>query len=124
MLRISAGGDSRKVVRGAVCNATTLYAPDFFHSRSLPIALQSSASCMLQDMLVGDIYGHDYSVIGLDENIIASSFGKVVTRDPIPLLPPRRRYFTLVPVWDLQFTLGGRVDDKIELPYSSRCCAG
>lgn len=29
------------------------------------------------DMLVGDIYGQDYSRMGLKSNVIASTFGKV-----------------------------------------------
>eukprot|EP01025_Chloroclados_australasicus_P053067 TRINITY_DN6208_c1_g2_i2.p1 TRINITY_DN6208_c1_g2~~TRINITY_DN6208_c1_g2_i2.p1 ORF type:complete len:616 (-),score=68.25 TRINITY_DN6208_c1_g2_i2:41-1852(-) len=33
------------------------------------------------DMLVGDIYGRDYSAIGLSSDVIASSFGKVVSQD-------------------------------------------
>ena len=33
------------------------------------------------DMLVGDIYGSDYSKIGLKSSTIASSFGKVFRND-------------------------------------------
>lgn len=33
------------------------------------------------DMLVGDIYGTDYSRIGLKSSTIASSFGKVFKRN-------------------------------------------
>ncbi|XP_049851308.1 uncharacterized protein LOC126325855 isoform X2 [Schistocerca gregaria] len=32
------------------------------------------------DLLVGDIYGHGYDKLGLDSNVIASSFGKYGTR--------------------------------------------
>jgi type II pantothenate kinase len=34
------------------------------------------------DMLVGDIYGSDYSKIGLKSSTIASSFGKVFQKGP------------------------------------------
>ena len=33
------------------------------------------------DMLVGDIYGQDYSRLGLKSTMIASSFGKVFKKD-------------------------------------------
>mmetsp|Transcript_8237 Transcript_8237/g.16446 ORF Transcript_8237/g.16446 Transcript_8237/m.16446 type:complete len:450 (+) Transcript_8237:54-1403(+) len=32
------------------------------------------------DMLVGDIYGGDYPIVGLDANVIAASFGKLTMR--------------------------------------------
>mmetsp|Transcript_3067 Transcript_3067/g.6143 ORF Transcript_3067/g.6143 Transcript_3067/m.6143 type:complete len:446 (+) Transcript_3067:238-1575(+) len=35
------------------------------------------------DMLVGDIYGGDYSTVGLDANVIAASFGKLTMRGEI-----------------------------------------
>ena len=31
------------------------------------------------DMMVGDIYGHDYGKIGLSSDVVASSFGKIAT---------------------------------------------
>lgn len=34
------------------------------------------------DMLVGDIYGQDYSKVGLKSSTIASSFGKVFQKGP------------------------------------------
>ena len=34
------------------------------------------------DMLVGDIYGSDYSKIGLKSSTIASTFGKVFRKGP------------------------------------------
>lgn len=34
------------------------------------------------DMLVGDIYGGDYSKVGLKSSTIASSFGKVIKVAP------------------------------------------
>lgn len=35
------------------------------------------------DMLVGDIYGSDYSRLGLKNNMIASSFGKVFRKEGV-----------------------------------------
>ncbi len=45
------------------------------------------------DMLVGDIYGGDYTTLGLNQNTVASSFGKLVLRilSPDRPLPPSPR---------------------------------
>jgi type II pantothenate kinase len=41
------------------------------------LALSESGDNTSVDMLVGDIYGSDYSKIGLKSSTIASTFGKV-----------------------------------------------
>ena len=41
------------------------------------LALAESGDNSAVDMLVGDIYGQDYSKLGLKSTMIASSFGKV-----------------------------------------------
>jgi type II pantothenate kinase len=41
------------------------------------LALSEQGDNEAVDMLVGDIYGQDYSKLGLKSNMIASSFGKV-----------------------------------------------
>jgi len=41
------------------------------------LALSEKGSNETVDMLVGDIYGQDYSRLGLKSTMIASSFGKV-----------------------------------------------
>jgi type II pantothenate kinase len=41
------------------------------------LALSEDGDNASVDMLVGDIYGQDYSKLGLKSTMIASSFGKV-----------------------------------------------
>lgn len=41
------------------------------------LALSERGDNATVDMLVGDIYGQDYSKLGLKSTMIASSFGKV-----------------------------------------------
>lgn len=41
------------------------------------LALSDNGDNAAIDMLVGDIYGQDYSRLGLKSTMIASSFGKV-----------------------------------------------
>ena len=41
------------------------------------LALSEQGDNATVDMLVGDIYGQDYSKLGLKSTMIASSFGKV-----------------------------------------------
>ena len=41
------------------------------------LALSEKGDNATVDMLVGDIYGQDYSKLGLKSTMIASSFGKV-----------------------------------------------
>ena len=41
------------------------------------LALSDKGDNAAVDMLVGDIYGSDYSKVGLKSSTIASSFGKV-----------------------------------------------
>ena len=41
------------------------------------LALSEAGNNATVDMLVGDIYGQDYSRLGLKSTMIASSFGKV-----------------------------------------------
>lgn len=45
------------------------------------LALSEEGDNATVDMLVGDIYGQDYSKLGLKSTMIASSFGKVFKKD-------------------------------------------
>lgn len=45
------------------------------------LALSEKGDNATVDMLVGDIYGQDYSRLGLKSTMIASSFGKVFRKD-------------------------------------------
>ena len=45
------------------------------------LLLSESGDNAAVDMLVGDIYGSDYSKIGLKSSTIASTFGKVFRKD-------------------------------------------
>ena len=45
------------------------------------LALSEKGDNATVDMLVGDIYGQDYSRLGLKSTMIASSFGKVFKKD-------------------------------------------
>lgn len=44
------------------------------------LALSEKGDNETVDMLVGDIYGQDYSRLGLKSTMIASSFGKVFSK--------------------------------------------
>ena len=46
------------------------------------LLLSESGDNAAVDMLVGDIYGSDYSKIGLKSSTIASTFGKVFRKGP------------------------------------------
>lgn len=46
------------------------------------LALSEKGDNSTVDMLVGDIYGQDYSKVGLKSSTIASSFGKVFQKGP------------------------------------------
>jgi type II pantothenate kinase len=48
------------------------------------LLLSESGDNSAVDMLVGDIYGSDYSKIGLKSSTIASSFGKVFRKGVSP----------------------------------------
>ncbi|ODV92712.1 hypothetical protein CANCADRAFT_1308 [Tortispora caseinolytica NRRL Y-17796] len=48
------------------------------------LSMAESGDNTAVDMLVGDIYGRDYTSIGLKSTWIASSFGKVFKADPAP----------------------------------------
>lgn len=39
------------------------------------------------DLVVGDIYGSDYSKVGLAADVIASSFGKLLYKDKMNITP-------------------------------------
>lgn len=39
------------------------------------------------DLVVGDIYGSDYSKVGLAADVIASSFGKLLYKDKMNISP-------------------------------------
>ena len=39
------------------------------------------------DLVVGDIYGSDYSKVGLAADVIASSFGKLLYKDKMDISP-------------------------------------
>jgi type II pantothenate kinase len=55
------------------------------------LLLSESGDNTAVDMLVGDIYGSDYSKIGLKTSTIASSFGKVFRKGADP--EERRKTF-------------------------------
>jgi type II pantothenate kinase len=55
------------------------------------LLLSESGDNTAVDMLVGDIYGSDYSKIGLKTSTIASSFGKVFRKGADP--EERRKAF-------------------------------
>ena len=56
------------------------------------LALSEKGDNATVDMLVGDIYGQDYSRLGLKSTMIASSFGKVfrkgTAKDEKPTFTP------------------------------------
>ncbi len=39
------------------------------------------------DLVVGDIYGSDYSKVGLAADVIASSFGKLLYKEKTKITP-------------------------------------
>ncbi len=57
------------------------------------LALSEKGDNSVVDMLVGDIYGADYSKVGLKSSTIASSFGKVFKKGAGANSAERRKNF-------------------------------
>ena len=63
------------ILRLAYQCANLLYGVTYYPTEMLAFSEQGDNAKV--DMLVGDIYGQDYSKLGLKSTMIASSFGKV-----------------------------------------------